>query len=446
MWFKFTIILCKITYKVLNLFGRNGGNLPGIIALTINKKLFKHFKVNGEVIAVTGTNGKTFTNNLIYTMFSSISSNVICNKEGNNTDTGVATTLIKNCNLKGEVNCDYLVLEVDEHYIPIIFKYIELDTFVLLNFFRDQLDRTAEVELLVLKIFDFLKTYNGNLVLNADDSNVARMSKANPNNKNVYFCGVDKYAGSKIMNDDKREGKYCPFCSNKFDYLYYQYSHIGKYKCSSCGFGNDKVDFLIKDVDLSNNTFSLNGKKFKSNYNSIYSMYNISSVLGVCNIYNIPNKKVSNVLENFLLNNGRFEKLVVDNQESILNLAKNPTGVNVTLKIINEDEDLKEILFILNDNIADGKDVSWIWDIDFSVLNKVERVITSGTRAYDIAVRIKNSGYDYKKIECYPKLDEAVSNLYKTENKKYVIFNYTAVTDVRNAIFKYKDKVKNDDL
>ena len=113
-------------------------------------------------------------------------------------------------------------------------------------------------------------------------------------------------------------------------------------------------------------------------------------------------------------------------------MAKNPTGANVTLGFMNQDDEHKELLFVLNDNIADGKDVSWIWDINFSILNNVDRIITSGTRAYDMAVRIKNSGYDFKKIE------EAVSNLYKNNGKKYIIFNYTATTDTRRAVLNYK--------
>lgn len=442
MGFRCTIFICKFICKFLALFNRDGGNLPGLVGYKLNKKLLKCFKIKGSVIAVTGTNGKTSTTNLIYSLFSSISTKVICNKQGNNIRTGILSTLIKNCDYRGNVDCEYLILEVDEHYVPLVFSDLKLDSLIILNFFRDQLDRTCEVDILISKISSFLENYEGNLILNADDPNVARLARSNNKNKNICFFGVNKYNGSVKKNNEKMEGKYCPFCSSPLVYSYYQYSHIGKYKCSKCDFSNKHVDVLVENIDLNKKCFYWKDKLFKTKYNSIYNVYNIASVLTLSMLYDISVNVVYDCIKSFEINNGRFENIVVNNVVSTLNLAKNPTGVNVTLKIINEDDDSKDILFVLNDNIADGKDVSWIWDINFSVLNNVDRIITSGTRAYDIAVRIKNSGFDYKKIECFLDLSSAVASLYKTKKRKYVIFNYTAVKDTRKAILDYKDKVK----
>ncbi len=108
------------------------------------------------------------------------------------------------------------------------------------------------------------------------------------------------------------------------------------------------------------------------------------------------------------------------------------------MRILNEDEDEKELLFVLNDNLADGRDVSWIWDINFDNLNHVARIITSGTRAYDMAIRIKTANYPIDKIEAYPNLQEAVTQFYKTSVKKYVIANYTALQPTRSKILKLK--------
>ena len=139
-----------------------------------------------------------------------------------------------------------------------------------------------------------------------------------------------------------------------------------------------------------------------------------------------------------MLNNGRQEKLVIKGCNTTINLAKNPTGANVSLRLVNEDKEEKDILFVLNDNRADGVDVSWIYDIDFSSLNNVNRIVTSGLRAFDMAICIKNSGFPVEKIEAYLDLNEAVKALYKTNNKKYAISNYTAVQDTRHAIMNYK--------
>ena len=155
-------------------------------------------------------------------------------------------------------------------------------------------------------------------------------------------------------------------------------------------------------------------------------------------IYNIDTEIIKNALSTFVLNNGRLEETKIKEVPTIINLAKNPTGANVSLRILNEDDDEKELLFVLNDNIADGFDVSWIWDINFDNLNNVSRIITSGTRAYDIAIRIKTSGYDPMKIEPYLSLEEAVKNFYKTNIKKYVITNYTSLQPTRRELFKLK--------
>lgn len=440
------VILCKIIYKLIKLLGMNGGNVLGIIALSLDKNVLKYFKIKGKVISVTGTNGKTSTNNLIGEILEGTGKKVISNKEGNNVDTGIVSLLIKNCDIKGNVNCDYLVLETDEHYVPIIYQTLPLDSLVILNFFRDQLDRAGETETLIIRINEFLKTYTGNLILNSDDPNVARLGYANKNNNNVHYYSVEKFYGACRKMHDKGEGKYCPFCETKLKYEYYQYSHIGKFKCQNCGFGTQEPVTILTNLDFETGKFTYNNKEYRTRYNTIFSMYNISAAFTLTKLYEVKETIQYKVLKDFFINNGRMETIYINDKLSVLNLAKNPAGATVSLKYMNQDNDNKDLLFVLNDNIADGKDVSWIWDINFDILNKVDRVITSGTRAYDMAVRIKNSGYNYKKIECYPKIEEAIFNLYKTDNKKYIIFNYTAVTETRNAVLNYKNRNDSNDI
>ena len=440
------VILCKIIYKLIKLLGMNGGNVLGIIALSLDKNVLKYFKIKGKVISVTGTNGKTSTNNLIGEILEATGKKVISNKEGNNVDTGIVSLLIKNCDIKGNINCDYLVLETDEHYVPIIYRTLPLDSLVVLNFFRDQLDRAGETETLIIRLNEYLKSYTGNLILNLDDPNVARLGLANKNNKNVHYYSVEKFYGACKKMHDKGEGKYCPFCETKLKYDYYQYSHIGKFQCPNCGFGTQEPETILTNLNFDKGTFTYNNKEYRTRYNTIYSMYNISGVFTLTKLYDIKESIQYKVLKDFFINNGRMETIYINDKLSVLNLAKNPAGATVSLKYMNQDGDNKDLLFVLNDNIADGKDVSWIWDINFDILNKVDRVITSGTRAYDMAVRIKNSGYNYKKIECYPKIEEAIFNLYKTDNKKYIIFNYTAVTETRNAVLNYKNRNDSNDI
>ena len=430
----FIIFIMKILHLILKICGKNGGNFLGKIAYKWNPNIFKYFKVNSPVIAVTATNGKTMTNNAIGYVLKTAGKKVLSNQEGNNMETGILSTILKHCTLTGKIKADFLVFEVDEGYVPVIFKDFPLDTLVVLDFFRDQLDRNGEVETLILKINEFLKTYKNNLILNADDPNVARLGKANSENRNVYYFSVEKYKYASNEQKEAGEGKFCPFCKTKLEYEYYQYSHIGKFRCPNCNYGDNEIYKLATEVNLKERTFKIDDINYKIRFNSIYNIYNLTAVIACVSLYNIDTKIIQEALSKFVLNNGRLEEVKINGVPTIINLAKNPTGSNVSLRILNEDDEEKELLFVLNDNLADGLDVSWIWDINFDNLNNVKRIVTSGTRAYDIAIRIKTSGFDVNKIEPYLNLSEAVENLYKTNTKKYIIANYTALQPTRKEL------------
>lgn len=443
MYNSIVIIIAKVLNQIAKVLCRilkkDNGNMLGRIVKKLSPNILEYLKINCPVIAVTATNGKTTTNNCIRYVLEQNGKKVVSNKEGNNMETGIITTLIKNCTITGKVKADYITLEVDESYVPIVFKKIPLNTLVILNFFRDQLDRNGEVETLILKINEFLKTYKGNLVLNGDDPNVVRLGKANKENENVYYFSVQKYKYASNEQKEAGEGKFCPFDKTRLEYEYYQYSHIGKFKCPKCGYGKEKIFAEITDIDLENRTFKENDITYETKANNIYTIYNFAAVIAVSKLYNINPKQA---LKTFELNNGRSENIKIKGVDTLINLAKNPTGANVTLRMLNEDNEEKELLFVLNDNPADGLDVSWIWDINFE-LNNVKRIVTSGKRAYDIAIRIKTSGIDENKIKAYPDLKDAIEALYKTNIKKYVIANYTALQPTRRELQEFNAKEGN---
>lgn len=432
------VIITKLITGILRLLGKNAGNLPGNLALKWDKSIFEYFKITGKVIAVTGTNGKTMTNNCISQILKDSGKKVISNLQGNNMETGILSVLIKNSTLTGKVDCDYLVFETDESYVPVLYKKIPLDCLVVLNFFRDQLDRNGEMETLILKIQKFLETYSGNLILNADDPNVSRLSKANPENNHIFFYSVDKCEESTEELHEAAEGTYCPFCRTKLQYEYYQYAHVGKFECPECHYGKTEIHQLLTQVDVENGTFKIGDNTYKTQYDSLYAFYDLAAATSVAKLYQIPEESVKQTIEKFVLNNGRLERLVVKNNKTTINLAKNPTGVNVSLRFLQKDPNPKELLFVLNDNIPDGKDVSWIWDIDFEKLENVERIITAGLRPYDVAIRVKTTGYPIERIIPCMSIKEAVNKLYETQNTKYVIANYTAIQNTRKEILEYK--------
>lgn len=446
IWSIITIIVVKLSSKILKiigkLMGRKAGNYPGIIALKMNKNILSHLEISCPVIAVTGTNGKTTTNNFLNFLFTSNNNKVISNKDGNNMTTGILTTLIQNCTLTGKIKADYITLEVDEHYVPVIFSKMKLDTIIVLDFFRDQLDRAGEMETIIQKITKFLSTFNGNVILNNDDPNVSRLGLANKENKNIYYYSVDKYENATTELAEAGEGKFCPVCNRRIKYEYYQYSHIGKFECENCGYGNNEIYVQLNNIDLKNSKFNFNDYEYTVKHNSIYYIYNAAAVISVGKLYGISNEVMSKAIKEFDLGNGRLEHLEINGSKCILNLGKNPTGINVLLRLLNEDKDEKELMLVLNDNEPDGRDVSWIWDINLETLNNVNRVVTSGTRPYDMAIRVKYSGYDEQNIEVYEKIEDGIKSLFSTKGKKYIITNYTAVQETRNKLLDFKKKIE----
>ena len=292
------LLIAKIILGLTKILGKNGGNVVGKVAKKLSPNIIKYFKIDCPVIAVTATNGKTTMNNLMNYMIKDNKKTVISNVEGNNMETGIISTFVKNSSLTGKIKADYITLEVDESYVPILFKKIRLDCLVVGNFFRDQLDRNGEVESMILKIFEFLKSYEGYLVLNRDDPNVLKLKDANPDNKNIKYFTVAKYDYATKNETEAGEGKFCPHDKSRIKYEYYQYSHIGKFKCPKCGFGDEEAFVELTNIDLKNRTFKFEDKEYKTTSNNIYTMYNYAAAMCVARIFDL---KTKNAFEKFKL-------------------------------------------------------------------------------------------------------------------------------------------------
>lgn len=429
----FIIIITKIIIGILNLLGRKGGTVPGRIALKLNKNIRDYLTVTGKIIVVTGTNGKTTTTNMIAEVLQKDNNKVIYNKGGNNIGWGITTTLLKNCTITGKIDCDYLVLETDEHWVPVIYskKNMKIDSLIILNFFRDQLDRAGEIETIVLKFEKFIKNHNCKLILNGNDPNVVRIGLVNKKGNNYYY-GIDRLPSSYEISHDKMEGIICPKCKIPLKYSYYQYSHIGRFKCEKCGYGDIKLNTKVNKIK--GNAFYIGEDKYITNNENLYNIYNLLSIVTLANIYNINKNTVKDVFKNYEDKLGRHQNFNINGRNCILNLGKNPTGFNVVLRSIKHTAEEKELLIVLNDYVNDGHDVSWIWDIDFNDMNEFKRIICTGTRAYDIAITIKCNGYPQENIIVDHNKETAINKLLKTNNKKYIISNYSPLISVKEIL------------
>ncbi|MGI6512662.1 MAG: MurT ligase domain-containing protein [Catenisphaera adipataccumulans] len=430
-----SIFATKVSASLLHRIGR-GGSLPGSIGLKLDSDIFSKLRINGPVILVTGTNGKTSTANMITDLMEQDGYHVISNRRGDNLREGIATTLLSHSTLSGRIKADAVVLEVDELNVRHVLPKLPVQLLVVNNFFRDQLDRAREMEQLIDSIEGVLPNFNGTLVLNANDPNVVRLSLKAPQADCLYF-GLTKNKYSVASTNEASEGKFCPKCGARLVYDYYQYSHIGKFHCSKCDFQTPPMDVELTDINLETETFRYKDKLYRSPYEGMYSMYNCAAVLAVSAFYRMKESAARAVFAHAPQPKGRNERFEKDGRTVILNLVKNPTGANEVMKVIERDERPKSVCIVLNDREQDGTDVSWIYDTFFEKLMKdtTKAVVCTGLRAYDMALRMYYGGYQGK-IAVKNNVTEAVDLAMKECDRVYVVATYTALLPTRNIIVK----------
>lgn len=433
----FALLITKLLQKTLQIVHR-GGSLPGQIGLALQPDFIERFKMPKIVILVTGTNGKTTTNNLIAQTLRKSGLKVINNVRGDNLNVGIATLLAKNSNLRYEIQADAAVIEVDELTLYRQFHHLHPTHLVVNNFFRDQLDRAGEMETIIRKIMEVTKDFEGTLILNGDDPNVIRIGENASKAKLVYFH-IEKTNRSQTVSQEASEGKFCPRCHHPLHYRYYQYSHIGSFYCEHDDFGQQKPTLTIDHVDFEKGTFQVGDQTYTSFINAIYAIYNCAAVLTVCQCLKISGKYAQDVFAHFVLHEGRNEKYSFK-RESIINLVKNPTGANEVMKYIADDPREKNICIFLNDLDQDGHDISWIWDAHFEWLTQchVKQIICSGRRAYDMALRLKYEGIT--NITVIEDAQKAIMTIAKADEVSHVIATYTALHATRAIMKKEASK------
>lgn len=430
---RIALLICKIIRFILVKLGR-GGSLPGKIALRICPDFLSYIKYPEVVVMVTGTNGKTTTSNMVFELLKKQYPHVAGNRKGDNLEEGITTLVVANTGLSLKVKTNALVMEVDELNVPKVLSKVKVSHFIVNNFFRDQLDRAGEMETIVAKIEKALATYHGALLLNGNDPNVARLGY---HRANTYYFGVKENENSVKTTQEASEGKFCFHCNSPLMYSFYQYSHIGEFKCPNCDFGD--FGFLLQAdyVDLNTSAFGVDNTVFRAPQDALYSIYNCMALISLAKMLGVSFQLVNEVLSHFELKDGRMEMFQIG-KPCLLNLIKNPTGANEVMKYIMRNKEDKDILIVLNDNDQDGTDVSWIWDANFELImdESVKSIICSGLRAYDMALRLKYAGFKGD-ILVNKAMEEALVALKGTSHLAYVIATYTALQPMRSILRRY---------
>lgn len=434
------LLVGKTISTVGKITGR-GTSLPGVYARKIDADIFSKIEMPKHVIAVTGTNGKTSTANMIAKMFRDSGYRVVNNTKGANLLGGLLTTILDHTTFDFKLNADVLILEIDEATYPTFTKYITPTHLVVTNFFRDQLDRYGEMEVLVEMVNRGIST-DTKLILNADDPLTALLGFKNKENAQYYY-GLTRTKYSVETTSQVREAKFCPNCGRRLTYDYYHYSQLGYYHCL-CEFDHPETTFLAKEVNLEEKTFVVGDQKYKLNYDNLYFIYNALSAIALADLFELAYIPVQNSLYTFRVDDGRMETFRLNEYETYLNLVKNPTGLNQTLEhIIRTQNQTPYVLFMtLNNLAADGTDTSWIWDVDFEQLahTNLEAFYCSGIRAYDLATRLKYAGIPVDKIHVNTHIGEHLETLKKELRvKPYLLSTYTALQETRKILQTYKE-------
>ncbi len=428
------------TWGLRHVAHRPAANLPGKIALAIDPALLDELRgkcTQGSVITV-GTNGKTSTNNLLADAFEAAGRTIICNRTGANLAAGITSALLQ------QPAAQWGVFECDELWLAHVLPRLRSNYVLLLNLFRDQLDRCGEIDRIQTSIAGALAASPDTvLVYNADDPLCALIADEVPNRTVAY--GLDESMG--LAQNTVTDAQMCQKCDGMVRYHYRQYGQLGDYFCDQCDFARPTLDFAGRDIAIgpAGVTMEVCGpagcESVHTPQPTPYAAYNLVASYALCREVGIPTADFQRAQDAFNPRNGRLQRYRLGGRDVLLNLAKNPTGFNQNLKIVEADQGPKMVAFFINDQVADGHDISWIWDIDFEELaGQPDTVVfAGGSRAHDLAVRLKYAGIEAAVIE---NIEDAFDRLgaltaagaLPSDAAVYAIANYTALPPVHAAL------------
>lgn len=436
------IVTAKIVAFLSKIKGGKSSSVPGAVALKICPDLITRLssQVRKGIITVCGTNGKTTTNNLMCSALEGAGYKVVCNKLGANMKNGVATAFALAASLGGKIDADYASIEVDEASTVRVFEYMKPDAMVITNLFRDQLDRYGEIDI-TINILDKAIKMAGDvtLVLNADDPLCAQFGTRHKK-KTIYY-GISE----KVLpqTNDTKEGRFCPICGAQQWYDYYHYSQLGSYQCTKCSFKRPKPEVEAKNVSLSPQmTFEINSQPMSLNYRGFYNIYNMIGVYAGLQALGVDTSNFKNLLKSYKPQIGRMEEIMLKGKPVVLNLAKNPAGFNQAIQTVVSDGRKKDAIIAINDNANDGRDVSWLWDVDFEKIStpSLNSLTCTGIRLYDIALRFK---YSDVKVDCVTKdMKSAILKALDTDSEiVYILVNYSAMYTTEDIMLELKKEL-----
>ena len=389
------ILVCKLGRFVGKLVGK-GSSMPGKFALKICPDILARVRLPEHIIAVTGSNGKTSTVEMIAAILRAGGKHVVYNEEGSNQIEGVTTLVLTHATFGGRVKADVLLIESDERYAAHSFKFFHPTQFVITNLYRDQLTRNGHPEWVYDAILPAIHP-DTELILNADDPLSGCFAIGHDRVKwfGLDRCSFDSEAPTGVYHD----GAYCPVCKAPMEYDYVHYNHIGAYRCTKCGHARPATDYTATAVDLDQGKLTLdNSVTIQLAFRSIYNVYNILAAYAACRRVGIAPDTIASVISNYILKNGRMQKFTLGQHHGTLLTSKHENSIayDTNLRYIASTK-ADCVVLVIVDAVSRKyftSETSWLWDIDFDQLDKphVKKIILSGRYCNDLAERFSFTG------------------------------------------------------
>jgi lipid II isoglutaminyl synthase (glutamine-hydrolysing) len=425
--------VAKIVQKLIQKFTKSRGETaPGLLALKIDKNFLahQHHKIKTKIV-ITGTNGKTTTTNLTSRILKNSKINFITNLSGSNLERGLATAILKKTKKTNTV-----LWEADEAaFIPIV-NQIKPTHIVITNLFRDQLDRYGEIDTTFQKWFNCLKNLpKTTIILNSDDPNLAYLGYKLNHHKIIYFSVKQS---SKLQSlKHSADSIYCPVCQKKLVYDNIVYSHLGDYSCS-CHFKKPQAQYTASKIETKpdGSYFSIGKSNLYLPLLGTYNIYNALASYSLSKTLKIKQVNIKKVFSQFIPVAGRQEILTINNKQIQFWLVKNPTGYDQVLETLTLLNKKLVLCLALNDKIADGKDISWIWDVDFESFKPfAKKIVITGNRTFDLALRLKYANFPEKNFIIEPNKKLALLTLLdEKDDYLFILPTYTALWELRDIL------------
>ncbi len=430
----------RLVGRISRAAGRGGGTtLPGKLLWKVDPGALDALAarlVAGSAI-VSATNGKTTTCAMLARILGG-RYRLAWNRAGANLASGVASTLL------AAPDAELGLLEVDEFALPEIMRRVNPRAVSLGNLFRDQLDRYGELEHIAERWRAAVAVLppESTLVVNADDPLLADLADAHAR---ALRFGVDDPRLARPALQHAADSKYCVRCGAPYEYAAAYVGHLGDYRCPACGHARPPLDVVARSIDLQ----ALDASEFDLvtpagvarvtlPLPGLYNVYNALAAAAVALALDATLDEIAAGLGSFTAAFGRFERIDVGRRRILMLLIKNPAGANEAIRTLEEGGVPNVLVVALNDRVADGRDVSWIWDVDFEpLLERATTIVASGERAAELALRFTYAGFPREQLEIVPDLREALDRglaLVADGEELGVLPTYTAMLELRSVV------------